>query len=233
MDNIEKNKYFLLIGFNKIKFTALNQKNEVLFNKEIIIDDSSLDENFESLKIFLDQNIIEIEKKLKNYVKDIYLIIDYNNFLTIDISSTHNFKNYIGQSKNISNFLVNMKNNVIKNMTGYDLTHMMINKFIVDRKDYYSIPIHDDYNDIFFELRFIFLQNNIIQNFKSIFSKYQILIKNIFCYEYINDFKNSEKDNIFSIADRLSNGLNENEILFINKSSKNKGFFENFFNFFN
>jgi hypothetical protein len=233
MDNVEKNKYFLLIGFNKIKFSALNQKNEILFNKEILLDSLSLDENFRTLKNFLEKNIIDIEKKLKNYIKDINLIVDYDSFLTIEMSSTHNFKNYIDQSDNISNFLLSIKNNLTKNMADYDLTHMMINKFIVDGKDYYSIPNDDNHKEIFLELRFIFLQNNIVRNFKSIFSKYQILIKNIFCYDYVNNFKNSEKDNIFNLADRLSNGLNKKEILFISKPSKNIGFFEKFFNFFN
>ena len=60
----------------------------------------------------------------------------------------------------------------------------------------------------------------------------QINIKNILSYKYINSFKNSAQDNIFDIAERLMNGLNQNEILLINKSSKNKGFFEKFFNFF-
>lgn len=232
MDSTKKNKYFLLIGLKKIKFVALNQKKEILINKETLIDDSSLDESFKSLENFLDKNIITIEDKLKNYVKDIYLIIDYNNFLTINMSSTVNFKNYIDQPRHTSNFLNNIKNNLIKNMDAYDLIHMIINKFIIDKKSCSSIPTGGNYNDIFLELKFIFLQDDIIQNLKSVFSKYQILIKNICCYEYVDGFNGSEKNNIFNLAYELSNGFNEKEIMFINKSSKNNGFFEKFFNFF-
>ena len=68
---------------------------------------------------------------------------------------------------------------------------------------------------------------------KKIFSKYGILIKNFSCYEYVNNFKKSEEDNIFDLADKLRNGLNKKEILFINRPLKNNGFFEKFFNFFN
>jgi hypothetical protein len=232
MDNLDKNRYFIFISFNKIKFGALNKNKEILFNKEITLDNSTLEENFKALEQFLDQNIIEIEKKLKDYIKDINLIVDYKNFLTIDMSSTHNFKNYIDQPKNISNFLFNIKNNLITDMADYDLIHMMINKFIVDKKEYYSIP-NLDYENIFFELRFIFLESSIKKNFESIFYKYQILIKNIFSFEYIGNFKNFDKDNIFNFTQKLSEGFNEKEILFINKSSENEGFFTKFFNFFN
>ena len=232
MDKSEKNKYFLLIALNKIKFVALNKKNEILFNKEIITNDTSLNESFKSLESFLDQNIIKIENKLKDHIKDIYLIVNYNNFLFIDMSSTNNFKNYVDQPENASYFLNNIRNNLIKNMVNYDLMHMMINRFIIDKKNYSSIPIEGDYNDIFLELRFIFLKSDIINNFKSIISKYQIIVKNISCYEYVNNYNNAEQKNLFSLAYELSNGFNEKEIFFINKSSQNKGFFEKFFNLF-
>ena len=81
-------------------------------------------------------------------------------------------------------------------------------------------------------MKFIFLNEDIIKNLKSTFSKYQILVKNISSYAYVDSFKNLEKNNIFNLAYRLSNGFNEKEIMLISKPSKNIGFFEKFFNFF-
>ena len=172
------------------------------------------------------------EKLLKESQLLNYTPVNYNNFLFIDMSSTNNFKNYVDQPENASYFLNDIRNNLIKNMVNYDLMHMMINKFIIDKKNYSSIPIEGDYNDIFLELRFIFLKSDIINNFKSIISKYQIIVKNISCYEYVNNYNNAEQKNLFSLTYELSNGFNEKEIFFINKSSQNKGFFEKFFNLF-
>ena len=70
------------------------------------------------------------------------------------------------------------------------------------------------------------------KKYQEIFAKYQINIKNILNYEYVNSFKNSDQDNLFNISEKLINGSNQNEILFINKTAKNKGFFEKFFDFF-
>ena len=232
MNNLEKDKYFLFFGINKIKFVALNQKNEIIFDKVILIDESKLDKNFKALENFLDKNVIEIEKILKSYIKDITLIIDDNNFLTIDISSINNFKNYFNQNNNNLNSLIDLKNNLKKYMIGYEIAHMIINKFIVGEQEYSSMPKELNHQNIFLEIRFICLKIENYQRLKKKFSKYQINIKNILSYKYINSFKNSAQDNIFDIAERLMNGLNQNEILLINKSSKNKGFFEKFFNFF-
>ena len=77
---------------------------------------------------------------------------------------------------------------------------MMINQFIIDGKLYSTLPANNNYNNLYFEIRFIWLKNSILKNLKKIFSKYQILIKNISSYEYINGFKDPEMGNIFDLA---------------------------------
>ena len=232
MDNKEKNKYFLLIRLNKIKFATLNHKSEIIFSKEIITNKSKNKEIFESLEKFLDQNIIDFEKKLKTHIKDIILIIEDNNFLTIDVSSIKNFKNYLNQNDDISNLLVELKNDFKKNMVNYEIIHLMINKYITDKKHYFSVPNEIKNINIFFEIRFICLKVNTYLNYKKIFSKYQISVKNILHYEYIDSFRNSLEGSIFDTADKILSGYNKNEILLVNKTKENKGFFEKFFNFF-
>jgi len=133
----------------------------------------------------------------------------------------------------MSNFLINIKNDVFKDIDGFDLAHMIINKFIINGKEHLSIQNYKDHKNILFEIKFICFKSNILADLKKIFSKYGILIKNFSSYEYVNNFKKSEEDNIFDLTDKLRNGLNKKEILFINKPMKNNGFFEKFFNFFN
>ena len=59
---------------------------------------------------------------------------------------------------------------------------------------------------------FICLKNDYIQNIENVLKKYQISIKHILNADYVKSI--------------------ENEVLIIPKLSKNKGFFERFFNFF-
>ena len=46
MDNDLNQKFFILIGFKKISFVALNSKNEFSFQKEILLNDDSIKENY-------------------------------------------------------------------------------------------------------------------------------------------------------------------------------------------
>tara|TARA_Y100000816_G_C26097340_1_gene580934 strand:+ start:780 stop:1469 length:690 start_codon:yes stop_codon:yes gene_type:complete len=226
------NKYYLFCGLKQIIFTVLNKKNEILFNKEIIFNHQELNENFEKLQNFLDHNIIEIEKKLKSYVKEINLIVDDVNFISIDMSSTHNFKNTLNELNNLTTSLVDLKNNIKQHIFNYEIIHLIINRFIIGKESYFSVPNDIKDENVFLEIRFICLKLDTYKKYQEIFAKYQINIKNILNYEYVNSFKNSDQDNLFNISEKLINGSNQNEILFINKTAKNKGFFEKFFDFF-
>ena len=67
---------------------------------------------------------------------------------------------------------------------------------------------------------------------QDILTNYQISIKSIFNYDYVNSFRTSENDSISILAYKLNNGLNPNEISFSKKYAKKLGFFEKFFKFF-
>ena len=90
MDNLKKRNFFLLIRSQQLVFSALNENNEILFNKKILLDDLNLEESFEVLVKFLENNIFELEKKFDYYIKDINLVIDSKEFITIDVSSIYN-----------------------------------------------------------------------------------------------------------------------------------------------
>ena len=110
---------------------------------------------------------------------------------------------------------------------------MVINKFIVDGKTYSQLTEINDYNTIFLEIKFICLKKNIVENLKDVLSKYQIIVRNIICFEYLKGFEDFSERKSLIIAHKVLNGLNQNEIFFSNKNTKNMSFFEKFFSFFN
>ena len=228
MNNSVPHKYFLFIAFKKISLVALNSKNQIFFTKEILIDDLSTQENFDSLENFLNQNIIEIEKNLGKYINDIFLILDYHDFISVNLSFKYNFKGSKFNPSNITNSLIDLKNQFKKTNIDYKVIHMMINKFITDGVDYSYLPKDMNCNDLYIEARFICLRDDIIENLRKIFSKYQISLNRTLCFNYLKDFKSFDSESIFIVASKVLSGLNQNEIFTVNKSIKNKGFFEKF-----
>jgi len=83
------------------------------------------------------------------------------------------------------------------------------------------------------DIKFICLDETFLENLKKILKNYQISIDNVVNADYI--FQMSEKKDVdyYRVSEEVLNGSNKNEILLIDKTQKNWGFFEKFFNFFN
>ena len=62
--------------------------------------------------------------------------------------------------------------------------------------------------------------------------KYQISVRRILCAKYIEDYSKKEKIDFFTTMGKIIDGYNKNEVKLVDKISKNKGFFEKFFDFF-
>ncbi len=225
-------KFFIFIGFKKIIFSVLNNHNETFFTKEMSINSQTLNENLDLLNEFLNNNIISFEKKLNIYVKDIFLIIDYDNFIDLELSTLNNINHNKNSIFDNTNYLMNIKNNVEKHMQDYDLVHMTINKYIIEGKNFFYIPKDVVGKKVLLEIKFIFLQNKIILDLKKIFSKYQISVNKILSNEYLKQFSRKDEDNVFRLANLSINELQENEVYINKKLIKKHGFFERFFNFF-
>ena len=233
MTNTVDKKCFILIGLKKISLSVLNSKKQFLYTKEILIDDLSIEENFQTLEKFLNKNIFEIEKKLKSYIKEVFIIVNYKNFFSVDLSFKHNFEGIEFNLDSMTNSLIDIKNQFKKNTTEDKIIHMMIKKYIIDENVYSLLPSTIGFNHLSLEIQFICIKDNIVGNLKKIFSNYEISANTILCHDYLKTFDSSENKNIFIIADNVLNGFNPNEIFLINKSIKNEGFFEKFFDFFN
>ena len=225
-------KFFLLIRPKHFALYTVDENYQILFKKEHFLNDETSISNPLIIKKFLDENIFKLEKKFQLYIEDINLIIDHKNFITINLSLIKNFR-YLSKQIDISlNDLSNIKESVLKNNTNYELTHMIINKFIVKKKDFIIELDENIQKNFFLEIGMICLKKNTINSFQEILSNYQISIKNTFCFEYVNSFKTVETDNVSVLAYKLINGLNSNEISFGKKNPRKIGFFEKFFKFF-
>ena len=227
-----KKIFFLVIRPNHFILHAINENCKLLFKEEYFINDEDYKDNLDSLKNFLDENIFKIEKKFNLYIEDINLIIDDKNFISIDISLIKDFKYLSTKIDNILGDLSNIKYSILKSNIDFQLVHMTINKYIINKKDYLVIPDQIDKKNFFLEIRFICLRTKTFLNIKKTLLKYQISIRKVLSYEYVNSFNADETEYISLVANKLINGLNKNEINFRKKYPKNIGFFEKFFKFF-
>ena len=234
MKNNSDHKTFLSIDKNKLSIVVLNSDNNRIYKKESFLKNSVSDLNFESLDSFLNENIFQIEKILNEFVNNIFLIIDHSDLFTIRLSIKEKKDDILLSKNSINSLLIEAKNQCKQTLQDVDIIHMKIDEFYVDDISYKNLPEQQNCKNFSIDLSFICIPNIISKNFEKILSNYEISLSKILSYQYLTSFVDNDKiDNIYEIAHKILNGLNENEVFLVTKKPKNVGFFEKFFNFFN
>ena len=233
MNNKLENRFFLLIKKHKILFTAFDPIKGSILKKEMFIEDYTINKIYYLLEKFLENNIFVIEKDLKNFIKKIYIIFESDSLLMAESSIKHNFKKSNFNHSQIKDTLTDIRNQFNKYSPGYEIIHMIIDKYIINGAVHKDLPQDIDSENLIIQVDFICLEDLIIKNFKEIFSKYQISVSKILSYEYLKNLNNYNDENIPKVANDNINGLNVNEVVIAKKILKNHGFFEKFFNYFN
>ena len=221
---------FLYISKNKYQIFVYDKNNlKNLYSKEIGYSDEI---EFNNLSKFLDDNIYKIEKKIKNFIRNIILIIEDDKILEIGISLKK--KNYEKNEnhKQLENSLVEVKDIFKENYQDLLIMHMVIvekeNNFLLNNANN-----NDDY--LFLEVNFISIPNKFTFYFDKLLENHQINIKRYMSGDYIKSFfdiESKESIELFITANKLNEGLDKNEVQLVSKSKENRGFFEKFFQLF-
>ncbi|MDB3925348.1 hypothetical protein N9377_05710 [Candidatus Pelagibacter sp.] len=221
---------FLYISKSKYQIFVYDKNNlKNLYSEEIGYSDEI---ELNTLSKFLDDNIYKIEKKIKNFIRNIILIIEDDKILEIGISLKK--KNYEKNEnhKQLENSLVEVKDIFKENYQDLLIMHMVIvekeNNFLLNNANN-----NDDY--LFLEVNFISIPNKFTFYFDKLLENHQINIKRYMSGDYIKSFfdiESKESMELFVMANKLNDGLNKNEVQLISKSKENRGFFEKFFQLF-
>ena len=221
---------FLYISTNKYQIFVYDKNNlKNLYSEEIEYSDEI---ELNILSKFIDENIYKIEKMIKDFIRNIILIIEDDKVLDIGISlKKKNYEKNIDK-KQLENSLVEVKDIFKENYQDLIIMHMIIvekqNSFLLNQTSN-----KDDY--LFLEVNFISISNKFTFNFNKLLENQQIKIKRYMSGGYIKSFfdkESIESLELFVMANKLNDGLNNNEVQLVSKSKENIGFFEKFFQLF-
>ena len=207
--------------------------NEKIYSEKLEIEKNYKELKFSKLKEFLDVNIFKTEKKLNNFIKDVYVILDSKEFHSIKLSIKKDNNGNLINSETLIHPLNDLKNLCQSNLQNKKIVHFLIEKYLIDNKFYKTLPENVNCNIFSLDTEFICLSKNLIENIEKILKKYHISLNQILSANYVEKFKDNTHDTIFTTASRIISGHNSNQVLLIGKTNKKYGFFEKFFNFFN
>ena len=147
------------------------------------------------------------------------------------IYKKNNYENKVNINA-LKHILYEAKDDCKKTRLGKEILHMTIENYYFDGQNYSYLPDNIKCQNFSLDIKFLCVSTKIIKNLEKILKQYQISINRIVSAKYINSFLNDDEKDIFFMAKEIIDGYNPNEVMMIDKSTKNQGFFEKIFQFF-
>ena len=228
---------YLEFNYSKLNLAAFNKLNSQLeyykeqSYKSYIDDDKEL--NFDELQKLVEINIIEMEKSIDEFVKDIYLVIETPQTTSIQLSVIKN-----NEGKNITKqdalyLIQDAKQQILKSHLGIRVLHIIVENYVYDNVEYKFLPLEKNCKKFSIDIKFVCFPKNLLKNFEKLFSKQQIFINQFICLNYIKTVDHVDKSqNICEQGKSIAKGINKQEVVSIPKETKKNGFFEKLFHFF-
>ena len=234
MENDSDFEVFLFFSPEKL-ILSVNRKTDfkLIFKDELFFENNSNYLNFDKLTFFLNENIFKVEKILGSFIEKINIIVETKDFLNLQISIKEYDYNENINSNVILYLIKSARSQCEKTIKNRKIIHILIDNYYIDDTHFAKLPLNQKCKNFSLDISFICLPDELIKQIVKTLKKFQISINRILSATYIDKFANDRDTNFFKMASKIIGGYNENEIKLINKTLKNKGFFEKFFDLFN
>ena len=234
MENDSDFEVFLFFSPEKL-ILSVNRKTdfESIFKDELSFINNTNYLNFDRLTFFLNENIFKVEKILGSFIEKINIIVETKDFLNLQISIKKYDYNENINSNVILYLIKSARSQCEKTIKNRKIIHILIDNYYIDDTHFAKLPLNQKCKNFSLDISFICLPDELIKQIVKTLKKFQISINRILSATYIDKFANDRDTNFFKMASKIIGGCNENEIKLINKTLKNKGFFEKFFDLFN
>ncbi len=224
---------FLFFGPKKIILSVNNKKElKQIYKNEILVKNYSNELNFEKLNDFLDKNILKVEKILGSFIQNINVAILSDDIFTLKISMKRSNYNKMIDNSSLIYLLNDAKDDCKESMKNKKIIHILIDNFIIDNILYQELPNNIKCETFSLDLRFISLSEDLVKKIESTLKEYQISINQFLSASYVEGYSKKKNLDFFQSMSKIIDGNNLNEVKLVQKISKNKGFFEKFFDFF-
>ena len=163
---------FNYFQFNLAAFNKLNNKLEYYKEqpyKSNINEDQEL--NFNELQKIIEKNIIEMEKSIDEFVKEVYLIIETPQTKTIKLSVIKNNEGKKVTKQDALYLVQDAKQQIIKFYLDIKILHIVVESYVSDNIKYKFLQIGKNCKKFSIDVKFICFPKNLIKNFEKLFLK--------------------------------------------------------------
>jgi len=228
---------YLEFNYSNLNLAVFNKFNDKIeyykehLYKSYIDDEKNL--NFEALQKIVENNIFEAEKSTGKFVKDVYLMIETPQSISIRLSVIKNIEGQKISKQDVMYLIQDAKQQILKSNQQIDVLHIIVENYVLDNVEFKFLPLKEKCKKLSIDIKFICFPKDLLKNFELLFLKQQIIINKFICSSYVKsfDFKNDVKI-LCEKGKKVVEGINKQEVVSIPRTIKKKGFFEKLFHFF-
>ena len=187
--------------------------------------------NLSILTKFILEKVKDFEKDVGSFVEKVNLITDAK-YDIFSLSLKNKFNSNKIKDTDVVRLINDAKKLIIRNNKNCFILHILVDKYIVDGKEYFELPENLNYKEFIIDLSFITVQNSIIETLNRVLKDCNIEVKKIVSHQYSNRFADKRDTSPCIAGKKVIEGINSSEVITRNVYSKKQGLFEKMFNFF-
>ena len=227
-----QNFYFAIVGQNlHINYFSSKDYNSSYQKKYLMPDTLGNNLNLIIVKKFISEKIRDFEKNVGSFIEKINIITDARSD-QYSFSLKNKFDTDKIKETDVVRLISDAKQQITRNNKDSAILHLIVDKYIVDGKEYLEFPENVSYKEFVVEVSFITIQNTIVKTLNKIFKDCNIEVKKIISHQYSSRFAEKTDTSPCIAGKKVVDGINPSEVIMHNLYSKKQGFFEKMFNFF-
>ena len=224
--------YLAIIGHN-LHIDYFNSEDENSHHKKKYLMPDTLDDNLNLtiLTKFILEKVKDFEKDVGSFIEKVNLITDakYDQF-SLSLKNKYNSSKI--KDTDVVRLIKDAKKLINRNNKNCFILHILVDKYIVDGKEYLEFPENLNYEEFIIDLSFITVQNSIVKILNKILKDCNVEVVKIISHQYSNRFADKRDTSPCIAGKKVIEGINSSEVITRNVYTKRLGLFEKMFNFF-
>ena len=195
-------------GSSKIRAAAFNKndlKNSFHYEGDFFFDEIRIKQEIQKIVSLL-------EKKNKEYLEEINLMIDSPDMLSVGISISRKLDGSKLKKEDIQFLVQDANQQILKNYINHNVTHVIIKNYKIDNINYDFLPDNLNCNSISIDIFFICISKKTIEYFKTQFLELDISINQIFCSSYAKSLNYKDNFPLIKEISFIDIGFNKTSI---------------------
>ena len=224
--------YLAIIGHN-LHIDYFNSEEENFHHQKKYLMPDTLDDNLNLtiLTKFILEKVKDFEKDIGSFIEKVNVVTDAkNDQFSLSLKNKYNSSKI--KDTDVVRLISDAKKLINRNNKDCFILHILVDKYIVDGKEYFELPENLNYKEFIIDLSFITVQNSIIETLNRVLKDCNIEVKKIISHQYSNRFADKRDTSPCIAGKKVIEGINSSEVITRNVYSKKQGLFEKMFNFF-